>query len=82
VELARTMKAVSKEQNFSLRCESHSGDEIGELVQGFNRMLALIQARDEKLLRHRRICWPRIPRSASVAKSQFLANMSHEIEPP
>ena len=53
VELARTMKTVSKDQNFRSRCDKHSDDEIGELIEGFNEMLGHIQARDEKLLRHR-----------------------------
>jgi len=95
VELAQTMKAVSKYQNFGVRCAKHGDDEIGELVQGFNEMLGHIQTRDEKLSRHRGELEEEVARrtvelvhakdaaeAASIAKSRFLANMSHEIRTP
>lgn len=95
VELARAMKAVSKDQNFGVRCDKHGDDEIGELVQGFNEVLDQIQFRDEKLARHREELEEEVARrtvelvhakevaeTASISKSRFLANMSHEIRTP
>lgn len=53
LELARTTKRVSSERNYSLRLLANRGDEIGELVAGFNDMLSQIEQRDEELQRHR-----------------------------
>ncbi|MGD0920158.1 MAG: PAS domain S-box protein [Terriglobia bacterium] len=51
--LAQTAKAVSLGKNYSIRAVKHNQDELGLLVDGFNEMLAQIQARDDKLQRHR-----------------------------
>jgi PAS domain S-box-containing protein len=47
--LVQTMGRVSEEKNYSLRMEYSARNEIGYLVEGFNRMLAEIQARDAAL---------------------------------
>ncbi len=55
VELARVADLVSKQRTFSVRA-SHSclndGDEICNLMMGFNCMLAALEQRDQKLVEH------------------------------
>ena len=53
VNLARTMARVSTEEDYSLRVERNSEDEIGSLIDGFNTMLAQIRHRDSRLERYR-----------------------------
>jgi signal transduction histidine kinase/CheY-like chemotaxis protein len=50
LELARTMRAVSVDQNYSIRAVQTSNDETGRLIDGFNTMLSEIQHRDKALL--------------------------------
>jgi PAS domain S-box-containing protein len=47
--LARTAKAVAEEQDYSARAERFDDDELGQLTDAFNAMLAQIQQRDEAL---------------------------------
>jgi len=49
VELAQVADTVAKENNYSLRAEKRSADEVGHLVETFNNMLSEIQKRDEAL---------------------------------
>ncbi len=49
MQLYQVMKLVSWEQNYTLKAEVYSQDEIGSLAQGFNAMLAQIRERDVKL---------------------------------
>jgi signal transduction histidine kinase/DNA-binding response OmpR family regulator len=53
VNLAHTMKRVSSEEDYSLRVERSSQDEIGSLIDGFNQMLGQIRTRDTRLERYR-----------------------------
>jgi PAS domain S-box-containing protein len=53
VELARVTTQVSREKDFSVRVSHGSlvdGNEIGNLMAGFNSMLAEIEQRDQKLV--------------------------------
>ncbi len=49
LDLASTARAVSARQDYSLRAAKRGADELGELVDDFNRMLARVEERDEAL---------------------------------
>ncbi len=53
VNLANTMQRVSAEQDYTLRVERNSEDEIGTLIDGFNQMLGQIRHRDSRLEKYR-----------------------------
>jgi signal transduction histidine kinase/ActR/RegA family two-component response regulator len=47
--LAQTARIVSEQKNYSVRAEKQTDDELGQLIDGFNEMLAQIQQRDAAL---------------------------------
>ncbi len=53
LHLGRAMRDISREKDYSVRVAGESGDEIGDLIKGFNEMLGQIQLRDEHLGRNR-----------------------------
>jgi signal transduction histidine kinase/DNA-binding response OmpR family regulator len=53
VNLAHTMQRVSAEEDYSLRVERSSHDEVGSLIDGFNQMLGQIRHRDSRLEKYR-----------------------------
>jgi signal transduction histidine kinase len=49
LHLAETARAVSEGNDYSLRAEKQSSDELGRLVDAFNQMLSQIEERDSAL---------------------------------
>jgi signal transduction histidine kinase/DNA-binding response OmpR family regulator len=93
--LAEVSHRVSLEQDYSIRAEKLGNDEIGALVDDFNRMLAEIEIRDEALRRERASLGERVKRRtadlteameeakrANKVKSEFLSTVSHELRTP
>jgi signal transduction histidine kinase len=70
LEVARVAREVMQKRDYSLRASKTTKDEIGELVDAFNAMLAEIGRRAEAL------------READQRKDEFLATLAHELRNP
>jgi signal transduction histidine kinase/DNA-binding response OmpR family regulator/HPt (histidine-containing phosphotransfer) domain-containing protein len=79
VNLAQTMQRVSAEENYALRVEGSSQDEIGSLIAGFNQMLAQIRHRDSRLEKYRQFLEQQVAeRTENLGKAN--AEMQQVIE--
>jgi signal transduction histidine kinase/CheY-like chemotaxis protein len=52
LELAGATRRVAEARDFSVRAVKRGDDEVGELIDGFNEMLAMLQSRDDQIGRH------------------------------
>jgi signal transduction histidine kinase/CheY-like chemotaxis protein len=75
VNLAHTMKRVSAEEDYSLRVERGSQDEIGSLIDGFNRMLEQIRHRDSRLEKYRQFLEQQV-----MERTVNLGNTNRELQ--
>ncbi len=67
--LARTARGVSVQKDFAVRTTKTANDELGQLTDTFNDMLAGIQERDRKLLEHR----DRLEHEVSARTAELVA---------
>jgi len=70
LEVARVSREVMERRDYSHRVRKTTEDEIGQLVDAFNAMLAEVGRRAEAL------------READQRKDEFLATLAHELRNP
>jgi two-component system, sensor histidine kinase and response regulator len=75
VNLAHTMQRVSAEEDYSLRVERSSADEIGSLIDGFNQMLGQIRHRDSRLEKYRQFLEQQV-----ADRTENLGNANRELQ--
>ena len=74
VNLAQTMQRVSTEEDYTLRVERSSEDEIGSLIEGFNQMLGQIRHRDSRLEKYRQFLEQQV-----AERTENLGNANREL---
>lgn len=78
LHLATVTRTVAQEKNYSGRATKESNDEIGQLIDGFNYMLAQIETRDVELQQAHDLLERRVEeRAAALRHAQAAAIREH-----
>ena len=77
INLTKVAKTIGDNKDYGVRADKLGNDEIGDLVDSFNSMLATISSQNKILVETTEKA-----NAANAIKSQFLANMSHELRTP
>jgi signal transduction histidine kinase/ActR/RegA family two-component response regulator len=90
-ELVRTAQVVSKTRDYSTRADKLTDDELGQLTDAFNEMLAQIDMQERELsaahanrgllLERERLARAEAEQ-ANRMKDEFLSTLSHELRTP
>ena len=51
LELSQTAERIAREEDYSVRAVKISNDEVGQLIERFNEMIAAIEERDDELVK-------------------------------
>lgn len=79
LDLQQTMQHVTATKDYSVRADSVSEDELGQLADGFNEMLDQIQRQDKELRAHRELLEENVRRRTQEL-SEANQNLQQTVE--